>query len=46
MKIDKNIVLIGFMGVGSGARARALAVQLGVSAIRGDHMIESFANKK
>ncbi|AGZ82152.1 shikimate kinase [Campylobacter fetus] len=46
MKIDKNIVLIGFMGVGKGTIARALAEKLGVFAIDGDDMIESYANKK
>ncbi|AII15175.1 shikimate kinase [Campylobacter iguaniorum] len=46
MKIDKNIVLIGFMGVGKGTIARELAKQTGIFAIDGDDMIESFANKK
>ncbi len=46
MKLTKNIVLIGFMGVGKGQTARALAARLNSFAIDGDDMIESFANKK
>ncbi|RAZ40245.1 shikimate kinase [Campylobacter hyointestinalis] len=46
MKIDKNIVLIGFMGVGKGTIARTLSKKIGVFAIDGDDMIESYANKK
>lgn len=42
----KNIVLIGFMGVGKGSVARVLARKMGVFAIDGDDLIESFANKK
>ncbi|WP_275896798.1 shikimate kinase, partial [Campylobacter fetus] len=38
--------MIGFMGVGKGTIARALAEKLGVFAIDGDDMIESYANKK
>ena len=41
-----NIVLIGFMGVGKGTVARALAVQSGMFALDCDDMIESYANKK
>ena len=41
-----NIVLIGFMGVGKGAVARALAAQSGMFALDCDDMIESYANKK
>ncbi|MCR8697060.1 MULTISPECIES: shikimate kinase [Campylobacter] len=42
----KNIILIGFMGVGKGSVARVLARKLRVFAIDGDDLIESFANKK
>ena len=42
----KNIILIGFMGVGKGSVARVLARKMGVFAIDGDDLIESFANKK
>lgn len=41
-----NIVLIGFMGVGKGTVARALAAQSGMFALDCDNMIESYANKK
>jgi len=41
-----NIVLIGFMGVGKGTVARALALQSGMFALDCDDMIESYANKK
>ena len=41
-----NIVLIGFMGVGKGTIARALAAQSGMFALDCDDMIESYANKK
>ena len=41
-----NIVLIGFMGVGKGTVARALAAQSGMFALDCDDMIESYANKK
>ena len=41
-----NIVLIGFMGVGKGTVARALASQSGMFALDCDDMIESYANKK
>ncbi|MDA3048700.1 shikimate kinase [Campylobacter sp. JMF_08 NE1] len=42
----KNIILIGFMGVGKGTFARALAGVSGLFAIDCDDMIESYANKK
>ena len=45
MKSGK-IVLIGFMGVGKGTVARALAAQSGMLALDCDDMIESYANKK
>ncbi len=45
MKSGK-IVLIGFMGVGKGTVARALAAQSGMFALDCDDMIESYANKK
>ncbi len=41
-----NIVLIGFMGVGKGTVAPALAAQSGMFALDCDDMIESYANKK
>lgn len=46
MNLKNNLVLIGFMGVGKGTIARALAENLGVFAIDCDDLIESFANKK
>jgi len=42
----ENIVLIGFMGVGKGRTARALASQTGMFAVDCDDLIESFANEK
>ncbi len=42
----KNIVLIGFMGVGKGRTARVLAERTGMYALDCDDLIESFANKK
>ena len=42
----KNIILIGFMGVGKGSVARVLARKMRVFAIDCDDLIESFANKK
>ena len=41
-----NIVLIGFMGVGKGRTARALAEKTGMFAVDCDDLIESFANSK
>lgn len=45
-KFEKNIVLIGFMGVGKGRTARALAEKTGLYALDCDDLIESAANKK
>ena len=42
----KNIVLIGFMGVGKGTLARALAKDTGIYAIDTDDLIESLTNTK
>lgn len=42
----KNIVLIGFMGVGKGSVARVLASALGTIALDCDDMIESAHNMK
>ena len=42
----KNIILIGFMGVGKGSVARVLARKMRIFAIDCDDLIESFANKK
>lgn len=42
----KNIVLIGFMGVGKGRTARAIARATGRYALDCDDLIESYANKK
>ena len=41
-----NIVLIGFMGVGKGRTARALAARTGMYAVDCDDLIESMANMK
>jgi shikimate kinase len=41
-----NIILIGFMGVGKGRTARALAEQTGRCAVDTDDLIESMLNKK
>ena len=41
-----NFILIGFMGVGKGTVARALAKKTGLFCIDCDDLIESYANKK
>ncbi len=41
-----NIILIGFMGVGKGRTARALAQETGLFAIDTDDLIESMEKKK
>ncbi|MFA5717015.1 MAG: shikimate kinase [Desulfobulbaceae bacterium] len=41
-----NILLIGFMGVGKGRVARALAGKTGVVAVDTDDLIESMTNRK
>lgn len=41
-----NIILIGFMAVGKGRTARALAEQTGLCAVDTDDMIESMVKKK
>lgn len=46
MKSKKNIVLIGFMGVGKGRSARCLAAKTGRYALDCDDLIESSANSK
>lgn len=42
----QNILLIGFMGVGKGRTARALAAESGCLAIDTDNLIESFTKTK
>jgi shikimate kinase len=42
----KNIVLIGFMGVGKGTIARAFCKKTGMYAIDTDDLIESLENRK
>ncbi|HIE34948.1 MAG TPA: shikimate kinase [Campylobacterales bacterium] len=42
----KNIVLIGFMGIGKGTLARALSAKSGLFAVDTDDLIESLTNKK
>ncbi len=42
----KNLVLIGFMGVGKGTVARALAKESNLFAIDSDDLIESLENRK
>jgi len=44
--MKKNIILIGFMGVGKGTTARAFAKQYGVYNIDTDDLIESKENKE
>ena len=45
IELKKNIVLVGFMGVGKGRTARCLAEQTGMYALDCDDLIESLANK-
>jgi len=42
----KNIILIGFMGVGKGTIARELSKKSGLFAVDTDDLIESLENKK
>jgi shikimate kinase len=44
--MKNNIVLIGFMGVGKGRTARALAARTGMYAVDCDDLIESLSNMK
>jgi len=44
--MKKNILLIGFMGVGKGRTARLLAAKTGRFAVDCDDLIESFSNLK
>jgi len=45
-RMNGNIILIGFMGVGKGRTARALAAKTGRFAVDTDDLIESLAKKK
>lgn len=45
-QVANNILLIGFMGVGKGRTARALAAETGCLAIDTDDLIESFTKTK
>ena len=45
-KGKKNIVLVGFMGVGKGRTARCIAEKTGFYALDCDDLIESFTNRK
>jgi len=42
----KNIILIGFMGVGKGSVARAIVEQTGIVALDTDDIIESMENRR
>ena len=44
--VKSNILLIGFMGVGKGRTARALAAETGRFAVDTDDLIESFVKQK
>ena len=44
--MSKNIILIGFMGVGKGTTARAIVKQSDYFAVDTDDLIESIENKK
>ncbi len=44
--MSKNIILIGFMGVGKGIVARAIAKTNGFFSVDTDDLIESFENRK
>lgn len=44
--MDKNIILIGFMGVGKGRAARELAAKTGLYTIDTDNLIVAMAKKK
>lgn len=46
MKKHKNVVLIGFMGVGKGSVARELGKEMHMFTVDGDDLIESYENKK
>ncbi len=45
VKMPKNIVLIGFMGVGKGTIARELSAKSGLYAVDCDDLIESLENR-